>query len=200
MSTHIGDAWRAAGLLPIAMVVQCTGSIAPGPGRISDFRHRLIAHHGVPDQPRPAGAADRVVVHERGHHRDSRLVDTAREPFDALVAAPPGDGHPDEETGPHRRQAGNRHDGRSNPGSEGRAGVSPDRDGQDHEPHGRGGGHQDQSRERNTQPEAVEKRTSRQEQGPADDRRHPGGHDDACKSRPAVTPTRGRRTSSRRNP
>ena len=31
MSTHIGDAWRAAGLLPIAMVVQCTGSIAPGP-------------------------------------------------------------------------------------------------------------------------------------------------------------------------
>ncbi len=42
MSTHIGDAWRAAGLLPIAMVVQCTGSIAPGPGRISDFRHRLL--------------------------------------------------------------------------------------------------------------------------------------------------------------
>ena len=24
------------------MVVQCTGSIAPGPGRISDFRHRLL--------------------------------------------------------------------------------------------------------------------------------------------------------------
>ena len=46
MSTHIGAAWRAAGLLPIAMVVQCTGSIAPGPGqpgRISDFRHRLLA-------------------------------------------------------------------------------------------------------------------------------------------------------------
>ena len=35
-------AWRAPGLLPIAMVVQCTRSIAPGPGRISDFRNRLL--------------------------------------------------------------------------------------------------------------------------------------------------------------
>ncbi len=43
MSTHIGDAWRAAGLLPIAMVVQCTGSIAQGPGRISDFCHGLLS-------------------------------------------------------------------------------------------------------------------------------------------------------------
>ena len=42
LSTHIGEAWRAAGLLPIAMVVQCTNSIAPGPGSIRDSRHRLL--------------------------------------------------------------------------------------------------------------------------------------------------------------
>ena len=43
MSTHIGDAWRAAGLLPIAMPFSVRNSTAPGPGRIRDFRHRLLS-------------------------------------------------------------------------------------------------------------------------------------------------------------
>ena len=30
------------------MAVQCTGSIAPGPGRIRDFRHRLVGELGPP--------------------------------------------------------------------------------------------------------------------------------------------------------
>ena len=42
MSTHIGDACRAAGLLPIAMPFSVRNSTAPGPGRIRDFRHRLL--------------------------------------------------------------------------------------------------------------------------------------------------------------
>ena len=54
MSTHIGGAWRAAGLLPIAMAVQCTGSIAPGPSRIRDFRHRLLTELGLWDSGGPA--------------------------------------------------------------------------------------------------------------------------------------------------
>ena len=47
MSTHIGDAWRAAGLLPIAMPFSVRNSTAPGPGRIRDFRHRLFGNHDV---------------------------------------------------------------------------------------------------------------------------------------------------------
>ena len=43
MSTHIGDAWRAAGLLPIAMPFSVRNSTAPEPGRIRDCRHRLLA-------------------------------------------------------------------------------------------------------------------------------------------------------------
>ena len=35
------------------MVVQCTGSIAPGPGRISDFRHRLLGGLGSSSRTRP---------------------------------------------------------------------------------------------------------------------------------------------------
>ena len=45
--THSGDPCRAAGFLPIAMGLQCTGSIAPGPGRPSDFRHGLIGNCAV---------------------------------------------------------------------------------------------------------------------------------------------------------
>ena len=109
-----------------------------------------IPHHGILDQPRPARAADRIVVHERGHHGDSRLVDTAREPFDAAVAASPRNGHPDDDASLYRGKACDRHDNRSNPRSAGHVGVSPDPDGRDHEPHGRRGGHQDQSRERHS--------------------------------------------------
>ena len=51
------------------MVVQCTGSIAPGPGRISDFRHRLIgekAIRGLVDTDRVwgLGKAARVIADE----------------------------------------------------------------------------------------------------------------------------------------
>ena len=84
------------------------------------------------------------------------------------------------------------------PGSGGDAGVSPDSDGPDHEPHCRGRGHQDQCRERNPQREAVEQRTSRQEQGRADDRWYPGGQDDACKN--AETREARRRTRRGRSP
>ena len=44
------------------MAVQCTGSIAPGPGRIRDFRHRLVgtgAYRALPSRrvaiPKPDG-------------------------------------------------------------------------------------------------------------------------------------------------
>ena len=42
MSTHIGDACRAAGLLPIAMAVKCTKLDRSGRARIVDFCHRLL--------------------------------------------------------------------------------------------------------------------------------------------------------------
>ena len=42
MSTHIGDACRAAGLLPIAMAVNCTKLNRSGRARIADFCHRLL--------------------------------------------------------------------------------------------------------------------------------------------------------------
>ena len=42
MSTHIGDACRAAGLLPIAMAVKCTKLDRSGRARIADFCHRLL--------------------------------------------------------------------------------------------------------------------------------------------------------------
>ena len=42
MSTHIGDACRAAGLLPIAMAVKCTKLDRSGRATIVDFCHRLL--------------------------------------------------------------------------------------------------------------------------------------------------------------
>ena len=57
MSTHIGDAWRAAGLLPIAMPFSVRNSTAPGPGRIRDFRHRLLTV--PPDRQRFGGGVRR---------------------------------------------------------------------------------------------------------------------------------------------
>ena len=43
MSTHIGDACRAAGLLPIAMALKCTKLDRSGRARIADFCHRLLS-------------------------------------------------------------------------------------------------------------------------------------------------------------
>ena len=74
MSTHIGDACRAAGLLPIAMPFSVRNSTAPGPGRIRDFRHRLIGkvvgrqrRQGLPGrQPIELAQESQVGQSERG--------------------------------------------------------------------------------------------------------------------------------------
>ena len=44
VSTHIGDACRAAGLLPIAMALKCTKLDRSGRARIADFCYRLLTH------------------------------------------------------------------------------------------------------------------------------------------------------------
>ena len=43
------------------MVVQCTNSIAPGPGRIRDFRHRLLCHGAIPRSVEHSGKNGRFI-------------------------------------------------------------------------------------------------------------------------------------------
>ena len=62
MSTHIGDACRAAGLLPIAMAVKCTKLDRFGRARIVDFCHRLLT-----------AAALRLVIFENGDPEETKL-------------------------------------------------------------------------------------------------------------------------------
>ena len=67
------------------MAVQCTGSIAPGPGRIRDFRHRLVgavtgvrvvvAATGSPPTRYPAGVNAALAYElERLQFRLERVV------------------------------------------------------------------------------------------------------------------------------
>ena len=102
---HIGDAWRADGLLPIAMVVQCTNLIPPGPGRIRDFRHRLLAVYlaVLPDAGPP--------LVERLRWRSPRRGFRAKL---AEQAAPDGDRTARVLTG-YRRTAGDRGQGQARP-------------------------------------------------------------------------------------